>query len=76
MNASTAFVSVGVVVASAEAKRITHGEAPNMKPIIGGFMLGLFLLGLGSANNMLADRFALLIVISALLVNGIPILVK
>ena len=76
MNASGAFVTVGVVVGSAEAKRISSGQAPNFKPLIGGFMLGLFLLGLNEINTRIADLFAILIVVSAILVNGIPIFYK
>jgi hypothetical protein len=76
MDASTALLTVGVVVGSTEAKRITHGQMFTMKPVLGGFMVGIFLLILGNANDHLANLVALLIVVGAVLTNGIPILSK
>lgn len=76
MNTSQALIVSAVVVGSTEANRITHKQAPTIRPLLGGFMLGLFLIALGAANDHLANLFGILIVISAILVNGIPFVSK
>ncbi len=76
MDTSSALVTAAVVVASSEAKRIKNKQAPTIKPVLGGFMLGFFLLALGSANDHIANLFAILIVITAILTNGLPIISK
>lgn len=76
MDTSKALLTAAVVVGSTEAKRIKSGQGVTVKPLIAGFMLGLFLLALGSINDHISNLFAILIVISALLLNGIPILTK
>lgn len=76
MNTSQALVVAAVVVGTTEAKQIKTGHAPAFKPVLGGFMLGLFLIALGAANDHIANLFGVLIVVSAILLNGIPILTK
>ena len=76
MNTSQALVVAAVVVGTTEAKSIKSGHAPAFKPVLGGFMLGLFLIALSAANDHIANLFGVLIVVSAILLNGIPILTK
>lgn len=76
MNTSQALVVAAVVVGTTEAKQIKSGHAPTFKPVLGGFMLGLFLIAISAANDHIANLFGILIVISAILLNGIPILTK
>ncbi len=76
MNTSSALVVAAVVVGTTEAKSIKAGHAPAFKPLLGGFMLGIFLIALAAANDHLANLFGVLIVISAILLNGIPVLTK
>ena len=76
MNTSQALVVSAVVVGTTEAKAIKSGHAPAFRPVLGGFMLGLFLIAIASVNDHIANLFGILIVISAILANGIPILTK
>ena len=76
MNSSQALVVAAVVVGTTEAKQIKSGHAPTFRPVLGGFMVGLFLIALGAANDHIANLFGVLIVVSAILLNGIPILTK
>jgi len=76
MDTSKALVIAAVVVGSTEAKQIKSGHAPSFRPVLGSFMLGLFLIALGAANDHIANLFGILIVITAILENGIPILTK
>jgi len=76
MNTAQALVVAAVVVGTTEAKTIKSGHAPSFKPVLGGFMLGLFLIAISAANDHIANLFGILIILSAILTNGIPILKK
>lgn len=44
-----------------------------MKPIIGGFVLGLFLFAFGGINEKLATQFCILLIVASLLINGMSL---
>jgi len=76
-----AFTTVVVAVGGAEAARLAHRDASgaaapqpfSMSPVIGGFVLGLFLFAAGIASEYIATLFCYLIIISSLLVNGLSV---
>lgn len=72
MNGLT-IATVVIAVGTTEAKSVIGGKGFDLKPVIGGFILGIFLFGLGSVNAKLASNFCILIIITALLVNGIQV---
>lgn len=65
--------TVVVAVGSTEASRIIHRGVPSMKPVIGGFLLGLGLFALDAIDHRLASLFCVLVIVGSLLVNGLPI---
>ena len=69
MSAPGVIVTVGVVVATAEATALTKGNL-TMRPVIAGFILVLFLFGVNSANENFANVMMVLIVIGSLIGNG------
>lgn len=64
-------IAVGTAVISTEVAQVVKGGHPTMKPVIGGFLLGVFLLGMAAINSSLGDAFAILVIIAALLTNGL-----
>ncbi len=69
-------VTVLVVVGTTEARRISEGNGPTMKPVIAGFIVGIGLYGLAALDDTLGHYFSLLIIVSAIVVNGLPIFTK
>lgn len=67
---SLAMMTTVVAVGSTEAARIKKGSAPSIKPVISGFILGLFLFAFGAALESVATAFCYLIIVSSLLING------
>jgi len=67
---SLAMVTSVVTTGATEAALLKKGKPPTMKPVIGGFLLGLFLFGLGMVNERIGTLFCYLIIVGALLVNG------
>jgi uncharacterized membrane protein YdcZ (DUF606 family) len=65
-----AILTVLVTVGSTEANRIVNGKKTESSPVIGGFILGIFLFAFMMVNPKLGSRFCYLIIISALLING------
>lgn len=65
-----AVTTVVVAVGSTEASRVVQGKNMAMSPVIGGFILGMFLFAFGMVNQQLAAKFCYLIIVSALLING------
>ncbi len=59
-----------IVAVSTEGALIAKGEPPSIRPIIGGFVLGIFLIGLANFNDKLASYMSVLILLSAALING------
>ena len=74
MSAVGVIGTVAVVVATTEAAQISNGRGVSVTPIIGGFVLGGFLFAIGAANEKLGSQFAALILVTALLINGVPLL--
>jgi hypothetical protein len=81
-----AFTTVAVVVGTTELRRVADQKwntanpkavqrklLPVMSPVIGGFVLGVFLFALGMVNEYLANLFCILLIVSALLINGISV---
>ena len=66
----TAMSTVLVAVGSTEAKRIARKQDLSMSPVMGGFILGIFLFAFGGLNEPVATKFCVLIIVSSLLVNG------
>ena len=69
MNGLT-IITVLVVVGSAEAKRVIAGQKMNSSPVIGGFILGIFLFALTLANTQLAAKMCYFLIVAALVWNG------
>jgi uncharacterized membrane protein YdcZ (DUF606 family) len=65
-----ALLTVLVAVGSTEASRMVKGQKPTMSPVIGGFVLGIFLFSFMSIHPALGSKFCYLIIVSALLING------
>lgn len=70
---TTSFLTVLVVVGGAEASRITQGKPLVFKPVVSGFLLGLFLFVFGIASEQVATKICYLIIVASLLANGIPL---
>lgn len=79
----TAFTTVAVVVGTTELRRVADQKwntdnpksvprelLPVMTPVLGGFVLGIFLFAFGMVSEYLASLFCILIIVSALAVNG------
>ena len=70
MSAAGVITTVGVVVASTESKKLIEKKSLTMRPVIAGFILGIFLFAIDSANPDISKRFQVLLIVGALLVNG------
>lgn len=80
MNTGLITTAILVTVAGTEAKTISnHYDAQNhfvaaqslsMKPVIGGFALGLMLFAFDAVNSEITKYVAILILITSLLMNG------
>lgn len=57
----------------AEADLILHKKPPVMKPIIGGFILGIGLYGLFELDTRLGSLFCVLLVVNAFLQHGVSV---
>lgn len=64
-------VAVATAVVSTEVAEVIRGGKPTAKPILGGFLLGVFLLGMAAINSSIGDAFAILVIIASLLTNGL-----
>lgn len=71
---TTAVLTVLVVVGGTEAKSLIKGQPPTLKPVVSGFLLGLFLFTFGLLSESLATKVCYLIVAASLLVNGLPLI--
>lgn len=70
MSKAFAVTTVLVVVGSTEAKSIKDGKGLTIKPVIGGFLLGIALISIDNASPQLGTKFNWLMIIGALLLNG------
>lgn len=50
-------------------KKVTLSR-PKMKPVIGGFLLGIFLFGMNAVSGDVTHAVCILLIISALLLSG------
>lgn len=73
----TSVVIAGTVLAAGltSLNQLLNGEL-SMKPIIGGFVVGTFLLVIAFFNTAIAAALALLLLISSILINGVPVMQK
>ena len=74
MSTTGVMATIGVIVASTESKKLIEKKSLTMRPVIAGFLLGIFLFPLDSARPDLAKQFQVLLVVGALLVNGSDLL--
>lgn len=65
-----AILTVLVTVGSTEANRVLNGKPMDSSPVIGGFILGIFLFAFMMMHPQLGTKFCYLIIVSALLING------
>lgn len=71
MDTTTSVVLTGVVVFAGQwAKK---DEGPSVKLVVGGMVLAVILSAMSQTNEKLASQFALLILVSALLMYMQPI---
>lgn len=70
MSAAGVITTVGVVVASTESKNLIEKKSLTMRPVVAGFILGIFLFAIDSANTELSKKLQVLLIVGALLVNG------
>jgi uncharacterized membrane protein YdcZ (DUF606 family) len=63
-------ISVLVAVGSNEAAKVAKGNGFAITPVLGGFLLGAFLFVIEDVNPKLGNAFAVLVLVSSLLVNG------
>lgn len=74
MSYTTLAITTSVVaVASAEAKNLADKQPLAMKPVIGGFILGLFLFAFGMVNENVATKVCYLVIVTAILMNGVKL---
>ena len=66
--------TVTVVVASTEAALLLENKGLSMRPVVAGFVLGIGLFSIEAVNENVATKLGTLILITALLVNGLPLL--
>lgn len=62
--------AVLVVVGFSEASLVLNGKPPTIKPVIGGFLLGIGLYAITALDDRLGSLFAGLVVLSALIAHG------
>jgi len=70
MSAGGVIGTIGLVVASTESANIIKKRSLSMRPIIGGFLLGLFLFPLDSFQPKISKAVQILLVTGALVANG------
>lgn len=70
---SLAMTTAVIAALGAEAKLIAEKKPLAMKPVIGSFVLGLFLFAFGMADENLARKICYLVIASALLMNGLKL---
>lgn len=74
MDTTTAVVATGIVVFAGQwAKK---NEGPSVKLVVGGMVLSVMLSVMSQGNEKLASQFAVLVLVSALLIYIQPIAKK
>lgn len=74
IDTTTSAVATGVVVTAGQWAK--NDKGPSIKVIVGMLFLAYFLSILGAGNQVIASRFAALILVGALMVYTIPITKK
>ena len=74
MSSITPLTTAALVSLSSEGALLAKGQGVSIRPVIGGFLLGIFLVGINGASDKVASYLSVLILVTAALVNGIPIL--
>lgn len=69
MNTNLIIISVGTAVAIGETKSYRTNKSLAMKPVVGGFVAGIFLFALDAVSPTIAKAFAVLVIVGALVVN-------
>lgn len=62
------------VVGITESSDLLTGKGFSMKPVIGGFVMGVFLYAISEVNDRLALMFAIIIVLATVIEHGQPLL--
>lgn len=62
--------TVGVTVGSNEIAKLVNNKGLQIDPLLGGFILGAFLFGFDMIAPKVTSYFCILLIITALLVNG------
>jgi hypothetical protein len=70
MSSTGVIATVGLVVATTESAAIIKRRSLSMRPVIAGFILGIFLFALQGLKPDIASKVMVLIVLSTLLING------
>ena len=70
MNTGLIITSIGITVGIGEAKYLQTDKKVSMRPVIGGFVGGLILFAFDEAAPEVTKWLAVLIVVSALALNG------
>lgn len=70
MNTGLIITSVGIAVGVGEAKNLTTQGKVTMRPVIGGFVGGLILFAFDEASPEVTKWLAVLVLVSALALNG------
>jgi hypothetical protein len=63
-------MAVLVAVGSTESQSLIKDKKLTMRPVIGGFILGIFLYAFGMMNARLGRLIAILVIVGALTFNG------
>ena len=75
MNSGLVVITAGIAVGGAEAHSIlTDKKGFQGSPVVGGFILGIFLYAFGMVQPGLTQKLCILIIIGSLLVNGDPLI--
>lgn len=71
----TGVVITGTILATGltSINQLIEGKL-SMRPILGGFVVGTFLLMIALFNTGIAVALALLIMVTSILINGLPIM--
>ena len=73
MNNGLVFTTVLVTVGTTEFKKLVTNKGFAMSPILSGFILGIFLFMASAVNTKFAATLCALIMITAVLINGIAV---
>lgn len=63
-------VTIATIVGMSEADTVIKGHPPTVKPVIGGFILGIFLYAIMELDTRLGSLFAGLIVLNSIVQHG------